>query len=404
MTTAQAFEMEKQVLLGSYARPDFVLSHGKGMYVYDLEGRRYLDFVGGIAVNALGHCDDGAIAVLKEQAEKLWHCSNLYSSEPQLRLARLLTEHTFADKVFFSASGTEAVEGAIKFARKWARQTRDRDCFEIIACENSFHGRSMGALSLTGRSEYWEDFEPMLPGIRFAVFNDLDSVARAMTSRTCAVIVEPVQGEGGVFPADLEFLQGLRNLCSQNNALLILDEIQCGLGRTGTFCAYEQYNIVPDVMVIAKPLAGGLPMGAILVSDEVAQYIRPGNHGSTFGGGPLVACVAEYVIKKILEKEFLQRVKSNGEYLINRLQQLRQSFNGICTIRGKGLMIGMELSCDVKKVIKACAENGLLVCKAGENVLRMLPPLIVERQHIDEGSEILAMSLEKVRIDHVKKS
>ncbi len=404
MTTTEIIETEKQVLLGTYARPKFVLTHGEGAYVFDKEGKRYLDFVAGIAVNGLGYADEGAVFTLQEQATKLWHCSNLYYTEPQVRLAKLLVENTFADKVFLTNSGTEAMEGAIKLARKWGKRTRGKDCFEMIAFEHSFHGRSMGALSATGQPKFWEDYEPMLPGFRFATFNDLDSVTKQMTPQTCAIIVEPVQGEGGIYPADVDFLQGLRKLCEHQQCLLMLDEIQCGLGRTGTFCAYEQYDIEPDMMVIAKPIAGGLPMGAILMTDEVAQHIKVGNHGSTFGGGPLVAGVAEYVVKKILKPAFLRQVRDNGEYLRLQIEDLRPTCLEIISVRGKGLMLGVELSVTVQPVIEACAQNGLLVCKAGDKILRLLPPLIVERQHIDEAVEILELSLRTVRDSHVEKS
>ncbi len=404
MTTAEIIETEKQVLLGTYARPKFVLTHGEGAYVFDKEGKRYLDFVAGIAVNGLGYADEGAVRTLQEQASNLWHCSNLYYTEPQVRLAKLLVENTFADKVFLTNSGTEAVEGAIKLARKWGKKTKGNDCSEFIAFEQSFHGRSMGALSATGQPKFWEDFEPMLPGFHFATFNNLDSAAKLITTQTCAIIVEPVQGEGGVYPAEMDFLQGLRKLCDQHQCLLILDEIQCGLGRTGTFCAYEQYGIKPDMMAIAKPLAGGLPMGAILMTDEIARHIKVGNHGTTFGGGPLIASVAEYVIKKIVQPAFLRQVKENGEYLRLQLERLRPRCPEIVSVRSKGLMFGVELSVAVQPVIEACAQNGLLVCKAGDKTLRLLPPLIVERQHIEEAVRILEQSLQTVRVSHVEKS
>jgi len=404
MTTTEIIETEKQVLLGTYARPEFVLTHGEGAYVFDKEGKRYLDFVAGIAVNGLGYADEGAVRTLQEQATNLWHCSNLYYTEPQVRLAKLLVEHTFADKVFLTNSGTEAMEGAIKLARKWGKKTKGKDCFEFVAFEHSFHGRSMGALSATGQPKFWEDFEPMLPGFHFATFNDLDSAAKLITPQTCSVIVEPVQGEGGVYPADAAFLQGLRKLCDRHRCLLILDEIQCGLGRTGTFCAYEQYGIRPDMMVIAKPLAGGLPMGAILMTDEIAKHVKVGNHGTTFGGGPLIASVAEYVIKKIIQPDFLQRVRENGEYLRSRLESVRPTNPEIRAVRSKGLMFGVELSVAAQPLIEACAQNGLLACKAGDKILRLLPPLIVEKTHIDEAVRLLELSLQTVRDSHAEKS
>ncbi len=404
MTTTEIIEAERRVLLGTYARPKFVLTHGEGVHVFDKDGKRYLDFVAGIAVNGLGHADPGAVRTLQEQAANLWHCSNLYYTEPQVRLAKLLVEKTFADKVFLANSGTEAVEGAIKLARKWGKETKGRDGFEIVAFENSFHGRSLGALSATGQAKFREDFEPMVPGFCFAAFNDLDSTAALISPRTCAVLVEPVQGEGGVYPAEMEFLQGLRRLCDERRCLLILDEIQCGLGRTGTFCAYEQYGIRPDMMVIAKPLAGGLPMGAILMTDEIAGHVKVGNHGSTFGGGPLIASVAEYVVQKISQPGFLEQVRENGEYLRWQLEKLRPVCPEIIAVRGQGLMFGVELSIAAQPVIASCAEHGLLVCKAGDTTLRLVPPLIVERPHIDEAVRILKLAFQTVRDSHVEKS
>jgi predicted acetylornithine/succinylornithine family transaminase len=404
MTTAEIIEAERQVVLGTYARPKFVLTHGEGVHVFDKDGKRYLDFVAGIAVNGLGYADPGAVRTLQEQAVNLWHCSNLYYTEPQVRLAQLLVEQTFADKVFFANSGTEAVEGAIKLARKWGRETKGRDAFEIVAFENSFHGRSLGALSATGQPKFRADFEPMLPGFSYAVFNDLASTAALISPRTCAVIVEPVQGEGGVYPAEVEFLQGVRRLCDERRCLLILDEIQCGLGRTGTLCAYEQYGLRPDMMVIAKPLAAGLPMGAILMTDEIAGHVKVGNHGSTFGGGPLIASVAEYVVRKISQPDFLRRVRESGDYLRGQLEKLRPVCPEITAVRSRGLMFGVELSMAAQPVIASCAELGLLVCKAGDTTLRLVPPLIVERPHIDEALRIVKLAFQKVRDSHVEKS
>lgn len=404
MTTADIIETEKRVLLGTYARPKFVLTHGEGVHVFDKDGKRYLDFVAGIAVNGLGYADKGAIAILQEQAANLWHVSNLYYTEPQVRLAQLLVEKTFADKVFLANSGAEAVEGAIKLARKWGKETKGQDAFEIVAFDNSFHGRSLGALSATGQAKYRESFKPMLPGFRFAAFNDLAAAAAQIVPQTCAVIVEPVQGEGGVHPADAEFLRGLRRLCDEQRCLLILDEIQCGLGRTGAFCACEPYGIQPDVMVIAKPLAGGLPIGAILMTDEVARHVKVGDHGSTFGGGPLIASVAEYVVRKISQPAFLEQVREIGEYLRARLEELVPVCPEIVALRSRGLMFGLDLTIAAQPVVESCAEYGLLVCKAGEKTLRLLPPLIVERPHVDEAVRLLEHAFQSVRDSHVEKS
>ncbi|MCI0495232.1 aspartate aminotransferase family protein [candidate division KSB1 bacterium] len=404
MNSKKIIETEKQVHLQTYLRSEIVFTHGKGVYLYDSDGKRYLDFIAGIAVNAFGHCDEQLQQVLKAQAAKLWHCSNLYYSEPQVRLAKILVDNSFADKVFFCNSGAEAIEGTIKIARKWATATKGENSFEIIAFNRSFHGRTMGALSATGQAKFWEGFKPMLSGFQYANFNDLESVKNLITEKACAVMVEPVQGEGGVYPAEIEFLQGLRELCNSKNCLLILDEIQCGLGRTGNLFAYEHYGILPDMVALAKPIAAGLPMGAILLTDAVADPMKYGDHGSTFGGGPLVASIAEHSVSRVLEKSFLQEIKKNGHYLLAQLKNLRSRFNEIIAIRGIGLMIGMDVSVDVKKIIHACMETELVVAKAGDNTIRLTPPLIIEKAHIDEAVEKLIKAFEKVRKENGQKS
>jgi len=390
MEIMEVIELQKQSLLQVYSRPEIVISHGHGVYLYDSDGKKYLDFTAGIAVNSLGHCDPGAVQVLQEQAYKLWHCSNLFHSEPPIKLAGLLTDCTFAEKVFFTNSGAEAVEGAIKLARKWGHEIKGDECHEIIAMQNSFHGRTMGALSLTGQNKFWQGFDPMLPGIRFAEFNNLDSVARLINKqKTCAIIVEPIQGEAGIYVARESFLKGLRKLADDHECLLVLDEIQCGLGRSGQFCCYEWYDIEPDIMTLAKPLAGGLPLGALLVSQDVADRIKPGQHGTTFGGGPLTTAVAEYVVNRILEPTFLKHVVDMGEHLLKSLQLLQDELPVIKEVRGKGLIVGLELTIPSKKVIDLCLEYGLLLCKSGDHVLRFLPPLIVDKKQIEEAVEIL---------------
>ena len=399
MTKQELIETEKQVLLNTYTRPPFVISHGKGMYLYDTDGNRYLDFMAGIAVNAVGYGDEGLLKVLNEQARKLWHCSNLFYNEPQVRLAKLLVDNTFADKVFFSNSGSESIEGAIKFARKLGHADASAPRTEIISFRNSFHGRTMGALSATGQEKFQQGFEPLLPGFVFAEFNDLDSVARLVNANTCAILVEPVQGEGGIFPAEKGFMQGLAALAAKNGCLIILDEIQCGLGRTGRFCAHEHYGMAPDIMALAKPIAGGLPLGAILVNDRVAAHIQAGNHGSTFGGGPLVTAVAEYVVSRILAKGFLDHVRETGAHLLSRLAQLQQSYPVLSAIRGTGLMVGVEFTIEIKKIMQTCQQNGLLLCKSGDKILRFLPPLIAEKSHIDEALHIFENALQ-AETDH----
>ncbi len=384
--------------MNTYSRPDFVLTHGDGCYLYDSNGNAYLDFVAGIAVCALGHADKELQSVLCEQAGKLWHCSNLYHFESQVRLGQLLIQNTFADKAFFCNSGTEAMEGAIKFARKWADEAKGNECKEIIAMSGGFHGRTFGALSATGQRRLQQGFEPMLPGFVFADFNNAGSVEKAINDKTCAILVEPIQGEGGIFPADLDFMQTVRQLCDENNLLLILDEIQCGLGRTGTFCAYENYNIIPDVMTLAKPIANGLPLGAVLVTDAVAEAISPGDHGTTFGGGPLVTTVAEHVVSRLIQPEFLAHIQEMGIIFNEKLLDLQKQ-KVIEQVRGTGLMIGVQLAIEPKKVINECARQGLLICKTGGQAVRFLPPLIVNKQHIEEALQKFQRALDNCRGD-----
>ena len=397
MNSNELYALEDQVLLKTYSRPDFTITHGNGVFLYDTKGREYLDFVAGIAVNAFGYHDPVALQALRDQAEKLWHCSNLYHTEPQVRLAKKLVDATFADRVFFSNSGTEAIEGAIKFARKWGYQNKGESCFEIIAFYHSFHGRTLGALSATGQEKFWQGFKPLLPGFRFAQYNDIESVKKVMSPSVCAVLLEPVQGESGIRPADEAFLQDLCQLTKDNRALLILDEIQCGLGRTGYFSAHDYYGITPDLMTIAKPLAGGLPLGAILLTAAIADHIQVGNHGTTFGGGPLATRVAETVVDRVQDPAFLQHVQETGAYLLQSLRGLQAEFSFITEVRGRGLMAGMDIELEVKTVLDQCHKNGLLLCRAGEKTVRFLPPLIVEKQHIDSMISKLSNTFKQVQ-------
>ncbi len=394
MSTSQVIADAERYFVKAYNRPAFVLSHGKGMEVWDTEGRRYLDFVAGIAVNALGHADPTSLTVIQEQAAKLTHVSSLYWTEPAVELARLLVESCFADKVFFSNSGTEAVEGALKFARKAARQTHGQGKTNIVAFEHSFHGRTMGALATTHKAQYREPFEPVMPGVRFAPFNDLAATRQLIDDTVCAVIVEPIQGEGGVTPATDEFLAGLRQLCDQHGVLLIFDEIQSGGGRTGTVWAHQATQTTPDIMVAAKPLGNGLPIGAILVTDAVATHIQPGDHGSTFAGGPLVCAVAAAVFRRLSDPAMLAHVQEIGEYLCTRLSEIQAHDSNVVDIRGRGLMQGMQIRGSAAAVKNAAQEAGLLLVPAGDDVIRFVPPLIVEREHVDEMIGILHHALE----------
>lgn len=390
-TTNEIIDLEQHYLAGTYARPPFVLDHGQGCWVYDTEGNAYLDCVAGIAVNALGHADPGLAAVLAEQATRLWHVSNLYHTAPHARLAQMLCESSFADKVFFTNSGAEANEGAFKFARKWARDNFGADKHAIVAFTGAFHGRTFAALTATPKEKYQAAFRPLLPGVRIAPFNDLEGTAAVMGDDVCAVIIEPIQGEGGIHPATPEFLAGLRDLCDRHNALLIFDEIQCGLGRTGALWAHQAAGVTPDILTAAKPLAGGLPMGAILLTQRVAEVMHPGDHGSTFAGGPLVAAVAEAVLARVNRPEFLADVAATGAYLKERLEELNSPH--ITEVRGRGLMIGADLDIPAADVVNAGYRHGLLLVNAGSNTLRFVPPLIISQEEIDLVIERLSAVL-----------
>jgi acetylornithine/N-succinyldiaminopimelate aminotransferase len=391
MDTQTIIDLEHEFLLQVYPRPDFVLDRGQGCRVVDTEGREYIDCVAGIAVNALGHGDPDLLAALHQQADKLWHTSNLYHTAPQARLAQLLCETSFADRVHFANCGASANESAFKFARRYAReraqsQTRPSgggdDKHHIVAFSGGFHGRLFGSLAATDRPKYQQPFEPLMPGVRFARFNDLDSAAAAIRDDVCAVIVEPIQGEGGVHLATPQFLAGLRTLCDQHDALLILDEVQCGLGRSGTLWAYQGYGVQPDMLTTAKPLAGGLPMGAVLMTQPVADAIHPFDHASTFAGGPLVSAVAVALVQKVSQPAFLQSVRESGDYLRERLAELNSPH--ILAVRGKGLLIGVDLAIPAADMVKAGYGQGLLLVGAGPNVLRLAPPLIISRAEIDQ--------------------
>lgn len=393
--TAAAVQADRDYILQTYVKPPFVIERGAGVYLFDAEGRRYLDFVSGIAVNALGYGDPEVIATIAEQAARLIHVSNLYLTAPAGELARMLVEsHPAFDRVFFANSGAEAVEGAIKFARRYARDRAGEGKTAIIAFDGSFHGRTMGALAVTAREKYREPFMPLMPGVRFAAFNDSASLEATMGPDVCAVILEPVQGEGGLRVADAAFLRAARALCDRYGALLIFDEIQCGMGRTGTLWAHEPSGAHPDMMTIAKPLAGGLPIGAVLMSQAVADAIHVGDHGTTFGGNPLVTAVAGVVFRRVSDPAFLARVREIGDYLDAALRDLAaERADAIIELRGRGLMRGLRLAGSASAAREAAQERGLLVATAGEDVLRLLPPLIIEPRHVDESIAILRQAL-----------
>ena len=399
--TSDVVAAEAKFVVSTYARPLPVFTHGKGAYLFDAEGRKYLDFTAGIAVTALGHSDPEWVEAVSHQAGKLTHVSNLYHTEPHVELAQQLIENSFADRVYFCNSGTEANEAAFKFARKWARTNhKSHDKTRIVAFEGGFHGRTTGSLAATSKSKYRSPFEPLMPGIDFAAFNDITSAEKSITKETCAVIVEPIQGEGGVNPASKDFLSKLRELCDKNQALLIFDEVQCGLARTGNLWAYQISGVIPDIMTLAKPLAGGLPIGATLVTEDVAQTIHPGDHGSTFAGGPLVCKAAQVVFNRVSQPNFVANVASAGKYLKQRLIRLEPQ--QLVEVRGSGLLIGAEFSCAIDPLIQAAAKHGLLLISAGENILRLCPPLIVTVEQMDEAIDIIDQSINTMEMNQVK--
>lgn len=386
MNPQEIIDAEKRYLVPTYGRPPFVLTRGDGVYLYDAEGKKYLDCAAGIAVNALGYNDRLLMeAIAQGTASGILHTSNLFYTAPQVELARALVENSFADKVFFANTGTEAIEATLKFARKYHKERGNNARTGFVAFHGSFHGRTMGSLALTDSEKYQAPFRPLMPGVTFADFNDLASAKTAITKETAAVVIEPVQGEGGVFPASDSFMRGLRQLCDERGALLIFDEIQCGLGRTGKLWAHEWTGVKPDMMTLAKPLAGGLPIGAALVTDAVASSLHVGEHGTTFGGGPLITSVALAVFNRIRQPEFLAQVQENGKYLMDRLSEINSPH--IKEVRGRGLMIGVELDMDAAKVIEKGYGHGLLLIRARERAVRLVPPLVIEKTHLDELTE-----------------
>lgn len=375
----------EEALLHTYNRYPLVLDHGEGVYLYDTDGSEYLDFAAGIAVQALGYHHEEYTKALKEQADKLLHTSNLYYNVPIMNAAERLKKASGMDRVFFTNSGTEAVEGAIKAAKKYA-YTRDGHAgHEVIAMNQSFHGRSIGALSVTGNQHYQQPFEPLMPGVKFAEFNQLESVASLVNEKTCAIIFETVQGEGGIYPADMEFIKGVRELCDQHDILLILDEIQCGMGRTGEMFAWQHYGVKPDIMTSAKALGCGVPVGAFLMTEKVAEKsLQPGDHGTTYGGNPFVGAAVDKVLEIMERDQLVRHVKEITPYLEQRLDELVEKYDFLKARRGMGLMQGVVSEKPVGQIAAKAIEKGLLIITAGSDVLRLVPPLIIEKNHVDE--------------------
>lgn len=397
MSNQSIIQKGQKCVMNTYGRFPIALVKGRGCRVWDADGKSYLDFVGGIATCSLGHAHPGLISALQEQSQKLWHVSNLYWIEPQVELAAKLCTASGLDRAFFCNSGTEANEAAIKLARKYFRR-KGEDRWEIITFKNSFHGRTTGSLAATGQTKYQQGFEPLMPGFSYAVFNDLQSVKDLTTTRTCAVMIEVVQGEGGVNVADPDFIKGLETWCREQGILLIIDEVQTGMGRTGRFFAFQHYGIKPDIITLAKALGGGFPIGAMLASEEAATGFAPGDHASTFGGNPLACAVGARMVDILSGEGFLDNVVRTGEYLKSRLKGIVGKESRAVEVRGLGLLVGVEFKTEVKGLIDICIEKGLLLVGAGPNKLRFAPPLNIGQAEVDEAVGILEEALQEWQI------
>ena len=408
MADEKMINRAEQVLYKTYNRFPVVFDHGKGVTLWDSEGQEYLDFGAGIAVMGLGYADEEYTQAVKAQLDKLTHISNLFYNEPSITAGEKLLKVSGMDKVFFTNSGTEAVEGALKIAKRYhynklhetmgdgfdGCEEKEIDMTgEIIAMNHSFHGRSLGALSVTGNAHYQAPFAPLIPGIRFADFNDLDSVKSQITDKTCAIIMETIQGEGGIYPAEEAFLKGVRALCDEHDILLILDEIQCGMGRTGEMFAWQHYGVKPDVMTVAKALGNGVPIGAFLACGKAATAMVPGDHGTTYGGNPLVTAAAGAVLDIFEKRQITDHVKEVGAYLYEKLEELTKKYDIICGHRGRGLIQGLEFTVPAGPIVsKALLEEKLVLISAGSHIIRFVPPLIIQKSDVDE----MAVRLERV--------
>lgn len=378
-------------LMQTYTRQPISIIRGRGTRVYDLEGREYIDFVGGIAVNALGHGHPDLVHAIQRQAAQLIHVSNLYYTEPQVQLAKQLVDHSFADRVFFCNSGAEANEAAIKLARRYAHTKYGVERFEIITMKNSFHGRTLAMITATGQDKVQKGFEPLMPGFAYAPFNDFAAIESMVGERTAAIMLEPVQGEGGVHVADREYLKQLRELCTRRDILLIFDEVQTGMGRTGTLFAYQQLGVEPDIMTLAKGLGGGMPIGACLAKETVASAFQPGDHASTFGGNPLACAAALAVCRALLEGGVLEHAKRMGEYLAKGLSECKDRQRIVREVRGIGLLQGMVVDTDARAVVADCLVRGVLINAASDQVLRFVPPLVITQRDIDKLLDTLTV-------------
>ncbi|MGD0844229.1 MAG: acetylornithine transaminase [Geobacteraceae bacterium] len=389
MNSQQWMEKADRYIMKTYGRYPLVPVRGEGCSLWDADGKRYLDFLAGVAVNNLGHCHPRVVAALQKQAAELIHCSNYYHIPSQIELAELLCDRSFADRAFFCNSGAEANEAAIKLARKYSREKFGTDRYEIITALASFHGRTMATVSATGQEKVQKFFDPLLHGFRHVPFNDADLLRRAITPNTCAVMLEPIQGEGGIVIPSPDYFREVRRICDEHRLLLIFDEVQVGMGRTGRLFAHEHFAVTPDIMTLAKALAGGAPIGCMLAKEEVAASFGPGTHGSTFGGNPLVTAAGVATVRAIFAEGILENTIEMGEYLMGRLEQLKKKFPMIVEVRGIGLMIGMELSVPAGEIVARALTQGLLLNVAQDTVLRFVPPLIVTSVEIDEMLQIL---------------
>lgn len=395
MNTKEIIAMTDAYVMHTYGRIPLALVRGEGARVWDAEGREYLDFVSGLAVCSLGHCHPAVTQAIAAQARTLMHVSNLYHIEPQVKLAKVLVENSCADKVFFCNSGAEANEAAIKLTRKYAKKNLGPDKYEIITALKSFHGRTLATITATGQAKYQQGFEPLPQGFKYAPFNDLNALKEAIGPHTCAVMLEPVQGEGGVYEVTPEYLAGVREICSQHGLLLIFDEVQCGLGRTGKFLAYQHYGVEPDIFTLAKALGGGVPIGVMLARKNVASAFSPGDHASTFGGNPLACAAGLAAMDQMLNKGVVENTARVGEYFKNKLALLADRFNFISEVRGRGLLLGMELAVDGREAVVRCQDRGLLINCVNNNVLRFIPPLIITEKDVDAALEILTGVLDE---------
>jgi predicted acetylornithine/succinylornithine family transaminase len=385
MITSDILADSHKYVMNTYGSQPLVLVKGRGTRVFDSDGREYIDFVSGVAVCNLGHCHPRVVVALQKQAQRLIHVSNHYHNEPQISLAKALVQHSFAEKVFFCNSGTEAVEAAIKLARRYAREVLKEDRYEIITMQGSFHGRTLGALAATAQDKFRKGFEPVAPGFRYVAFDDIPAVEEAINKQTCAVLVEPVQGEGGVNVPSKGYLKSLRELCDRNGILLMLDEIQTGMGRTGRLFAYEHEGVTPDVAALAKGLGAGMPIGALLATEKAARALVPGSHGSTFGGNPLACATALASLEALIEDNIIiPAVESLGGYFLEGLRGLQKKYSFVKDVRGKGLLVGMELDFPGKDVVTSCLREGLLINCTMDTVLRFMPPLIITEEEIDK--------------------